>query len=303
MTKLVKVKIRLEEFMKIIIVTGISGAGKTTALNILEDSGYVTMDNLLCSMVVFLLQNLNKEDSTLKIDKLALGIDNRTIHTSEEFAMIYNCLKDINVDFEIIYLDSSDEALLKRYNLTRRRHPVRGNTLLESIQKEKLFMSEMKDKSTYVIDTSETNAKELREEILNIINNSDASRISVHIESFGFKYGIPIDKDLIFDVRVLPNPYYIDELKNKTGNDKEVYEYVMGFEESEKLYQKIYDMVKFMLPLYKKDNKQHLSIGIGCSGGQHRSVAFVNRLAEDLGNNKKIKVLKKHREGDKSHWT
>lgn len=289
--------------MKIIIVTGISGAGKTTALNILEDSGYVTMDNLLCSMVVFLLQNLNKEDSTLKINKLALGIDNRTIHTSEEFAMIYNCLKDINVDFEIIYLDSSDEALLKRYNLTRRRHPVRGNTLLESIQKEKLFMSEMKDKSTYVIDTSETNAKELREEILNIINNSDASRISVHIESFGFKYGIPIDKDLIFDVRVLPNPYYIDELKNKTGNDKEVYEYVMGFEESEKLYQKIYDMVKFMLPLYKKDNKQHLSIGIGCSGGQHRSVAFVNRLAEDLGNNKKIKVLKKHREGDKSHWT
>ena len=289
--------------MKIIIVTGISGAGKTTALNILEDSGYVTMDNLLCSMVVFLLQNLNKEDSTLKIDKLALGIDNRTIHTSEEFAMIYNCLKDINVDFEIIYLDSSDEALLKRYNLTRRRHPVRGNTLLESIQKEKLFMSEMKDKSTYVIDTSETNVKELREEILNIINNSDASRISVHIESFGFKYGIPIDKDLIFDVRVLPNPYYIDELKNKTGNDKEVYEYVMGFEESEKLYQKIYDMVKFMLPLYKKDNKQHLSIGIGCSGGQHRSVAFVNRLAEDLGNNKKIKVLKKHREGDKSHWT
>lgn len=289
--------------MKIIIVTGISGAGKTTALNILEDSGYVTMDNLLCSMVVFLLQNLNKEDSTLKIDKLALGIDNRTIHTSEEFAMIYNCLKDINVDFEIIYLDSSDEALLKRYNLTRRRHPVRGNTLLESIQKEKLFMSEMKDKSTYVIDTSETNAKELREEILNIINNSDASRISVHIESFGFKYGIPIDKDLIFDVRVLPNPYYIDGLKNKTGNDKEVYEYVMGFEESEKLYQKIYDMVKFMLPLYKKDNKQHLSIGIGCSGGQHRSVAFVNRLAEDLGNNKKIKVLKKHREGDKSHWT
>ena len=289
--------------MKIIIVTGISGAGKTTALNILEDSGYVTMDNLLCSMVVFLLQNLNKEDSTLKIDKLALGIDNRTIHTSEEFAMIYNCLKDINVDFEIIYLDSSDEALLKRYNLTRRRHPVRGNTLLESIQKEKLFMSEMKDKSTYVIDTSETNAKELREEILNIINNSDASRISVHIESFGFKYGIPIDKDLIFDVRVLPNPYYIDELKNKTGNEKEVYEYVMGFEESEKLYQKIYDMVKFMLPLYKKDNKQHLSIGIGCSGGQHRSVAFVNRLAEDLGNNKKIKVLKKHREGDKSHWT
>lgn len=303
MTKLVKVKIKLEEVMKIIIVTGISGAGKTTALNILEDSGYVTMDNLLCSMVVFLLQNLNKEDSTLKIDKLALGIDNRTIHTSEEFAMIYNCLKDINVDFEIIYLDSSDEALLKRYNLTRRRHPVRGNTLLESIQKEKLFMSEMKDKSTYVIDTSETNAKELREEILNIINNSDASRISVHIESFGFKYGIPIDKDLIFDVRVLPNPYYIDELKNKTGNDKEVYEYVMGFEESEKLYQKIYDMVKFMLPLYKKDNKQHLSIGLGCSGGQHRSVAFVNRLAEDLGNNKKIKVLKKHREGEKSHWT
>lgn len=289
--------------MKIIIVTGISGAGKTTALNILEDAGYVTMDNLLCSMVVFLLQNLNKENTSLKIEKLALGIDNRTIRTLEEFTLIYNCLKDINIDFEIIYLDSSDDALLKRYNLTRRRHPVKGNTLLESIQKEKIYMSEVKDKATYIIDTSETNAKELREEILNIINNSDASKTSVHIESFGFKYGIPIDKDLIFDVRVLPNPYYIDELKNKTGNDKEVYEYVMGFDESEKLYQKIYDMVKFMLPLYKRDNKQHLSIGIGCSGGQHRSVAFVNRLAEDLKNNKKIEVLKKHREGEKAHWT
>lgn len=289
--------------MKVIIVTGISGAGKTTALNILEDAGYVAMDNLLCSMVIFLLQNLDKEDSKLGIEKLALGLDNRTIHTSEEFLTIYNCLKSLNIDFEIVFLDSSDEAILKRYSLTRRRHPVDGKTLLDSIKKEKISMSEVKEKSTFVIDTSETTAKELRDELLTAINSNDESFISVHIESFGFKYGVPVDKDLIFDVRVLPNPYYIKELRNKTGNDSEVYDYVMGFDESKELYKKIYEMVTFLLPLYKKDNKQHLSIGIGCSGGQHRSVSFVNRLAEDLSKNKKIKVLKKHREGEKLHWT
>ncbi|MCI6152699.1 MAG: RNase adapter RapZ [Fusobacterium perfoetens] len=289
--------------MKIIVVTGISGAGKTTALNILEDAGYVTMDNLLSNMVIFLLQNLDRGEKTLKIDKLALGLDNRTIHTAEDFMLIYNCLKNLNMNFEILFLNSSNETILKRYNLTRRRHPVEGATLLESIKNEKKAMSIIKEKATFVIDTTDITAKELKKEILEIISNTENIDINIHLESFGYKYGIPMDKDLIFDVRVLPNPYYVEELRSKTGNDKEVYDYVMENKDSEELYKKIYDMIKFLLPLYKKDNKQHLSIGIGCSGGQHRSVAFVNRLAKDLKEIKGIKILKRHREGVKEHWT
>lgn len=289
--------------MKLVIVTGLSGAGKTTALKALEDAGYFTMDNVLCQIAVFLLQNLEKGTSELNIEKLALGIDNRAISSPKEFMVLLNCLESLKLDYQIIFLDSSDEVILNRYNLTRRRHPFTAPTLLESIKREREAMNTVLERSTVVIDTSEYSNKMLSAKIKELAVAEKKEAINIHVQSFGFKYGVPLDVDLVFDVRVLPNPYYIEELRLKTGNDKEVYDYVMSFPESEELYKKIFDLVKYMIPLYIKDGKQHLSIGIGCSGGQHRSVAFVNRLSKELSYLESVDVYISHREGERHHWT
>lgn len=289
--------------MKLVIVTGLSGAGKTTALKALEDSGYFTMDNVLCQIAIFLLQNLEKGNSELNIEKLALGIDNRAISSPKEFMLLLNCLESLKVDYQMVFLDSSDEVILNRYNLTRRRHPFTAPTLLESIKREREAMNMVLERSTVVIDTSEYSNKMLSAKIKELAVAEKKEAINIHVQSFGFKYGVPLDVDLVFDVRVLPNPYYIEELRLKTGNDKEVYDYVMSFSESEELYKKIFDLVKYMIPLYIKDGKQHLSIGIGCSGGQHRSVAFVNRLSKELSYLESVDVYISHREGEQHHWT
>ena len=288
--------------MKLVIVTGLSGAGKTTALKALEDSGYFTMDNVLCQIAIFLLQNLEKGNSELNIEKLALGIDNRAISSPKEFMLLLNCLESLKVDYQMVFLDSSDEVILNRYNLTRRRHPFAAPTLLESIKREREAMNMVLERSTVVIDTSEYTSKMLSNKIKELATSERKEDINIHVQSFGFKYGVPMDLDLMFDVRVLPNPYYIEDLKLKTGNDKEVYEYVMSFPESEELYEKFIELIKYMIPLYKKDGKQHLSIGIGCSGGQHRSVAFVNRIAKKLSYLETVDVYISHREGERHHW-
>ena len=289
--------------MKLVIVTGLSGAGKTTALKALEDSGYFTMDNVLCQIAIFLLQNLEKGNVELNIEKLALGIDNRAISSTKEFMLLLNCLESLKVDYQMVFLDSSDEVILNRYNLTRRRHPFSAPTLLESIKREREAMNMVLERSTVVIDTSEYTSKMLSNKIKELATSERKEDINIHVQSFGFKYGVPMDLDLMFDVRVLPNPYYIEDLKLKTGNDKEVYEYVMSFPESEELYEKFIELIKYMIPLYKKDGKQHLSIGIGCSGGQHRSVAFVNRIAKELSYLETVDVYISHREGERHHWT
>ena len=289
--------------MKLVIVTGLSGAGKTTALKALEDSGYFTMDNVLCQIAIFLLQNLEKGNGELNIEKLALGIDNRAISSPKEFMLLLNCLESLKVDYQMVFLDSSDEVILNRCNLTRRRHPFAAPTLLESIKREREAMNMVLERSTVVIDTSEYTSKMLSNKIKELATSERKEDINIHVQSFGFKYGVPMDLDLMFDVRVLPNPYYIEDLKLKTGNDKEVYEYVMSFPESEELYEKFIELIKYMIPLYKKDGKQHLSIGIGCSGGQHRSVAFVNRIAKELSYLETVDVYISHREGERHHWT
>lgn len=288
--------------MKLIILTGLSGAGKTAAINSLEDMGYFTMDNVPCKVASFFMDNIETQLKEMEIDKVGLGIDMRSIRNSDEFIVFLNKVKEMKIDYTLIFLEASEEIILNRYNLTRRKHPLEASTLLESIELEKEIMSDIKEKANIVIDSSQITPKELAEKIKKVAHYDSEEEINIHLQSFGFKYGIPVDIDLLFDVRILPNPYYIPELKEKTGSDKEVADYVMSFELSKEYYYKLLDMIKFLVPHYIKDGKKHLSIGIGCSGGKHRSVTFVNKLKEDLENLDKVKVYSSHREEERGNW-
>lgn len=289
--------------LKLIVVTGLSGAGKTTVLNVLEDMEYLTMDNLPCEVGTVFLEKIKKAGTRIHSDKVAVGIDIRSFGEVKEFIELLEEIEKCQIDFKLIFLDAADEVILNRYNLTRRRHPIMAPTLLESIQEERQIMGVIKDRASMVIDSSYLKPKELNEKVMEILDHQGEKDINIHFHSFGFKYGLPIDIDLLFDVRVLPNPYYISDLREKTGYDKEVQEYVMKFDISQEYYMKIIDMIKFLIPSYIRDGKRHLSIGIGCSGGKHRSVTFVNHLAKELSKMDNVRVYTSHREKERGHWS
>lgn len=280
---------------KIIIVTGLSGAGKTTALNILEDMGFYTIDNLPLG--------LEKSLIDINLEKIAVGIDIRTFKETKDFFNFIDLINIAKVDLEIIFLEAEESVILGRYNLSRRAHPLKEKTLLDSIKKEKEIFFPIREIADLIIDTTNSRPINIEEKIKANINlQEDIVNLNLHIQSFGFKYGVPLDTDLMFDVRFIPNPYYIDELKNKTGYDKEVSEYVMAHRESQEFYKKLLEFIEFLLPQYIKEGKKHLTISIGCSGGKHRSVTFVNKLAEDLKINSNLNIYVSHREKEIGHW-
>ena len=268
--------------MRFVIVTGMSGAGKLTAQKMLEDLGYYCVDNLpvpLISKFVELILEPNRE-----ITKVVLGIDVRADQSFDEVQEALDELKRKNFPFEILFMDSSDETLLKRYKESRRMHPLAlGGRVEEGINREREILKKIKSESDYVIDTSRLLTRELKLALENIfVKNENYNSLMVNIVSFGFKHGLPSDVDLVFDVRFLPNPFYIEELKSKTGNDKEVRDYVMSFEEGKVFLEKLKDMLLFLIPNYVKEGKNQLVIGIGCTGGHHRSVTLANELYEQL---------------------
>ena len=280
--------------MRVVIVTGMSGAGKSTALKMLEDAGYFCVDNLpipLLPKLSELLRNQNAE-----VNKVALGIDIRGRYTFEE---IENVLKDVQA--EILFLDAEDEVLVRRYKETRRNHPLAGEGRLnEGIDKERKAIEIFREKANYILDTSQMLTRELKAELDKIfVKNKVFQNLYVTVLSFGFKYGIPTDADLVFDVRFLPNPYYIEALRSKTGNDKEVRDFVMGNENAEAFLDKLEDMITFLLPNYVEEGKNQLVVAVGCTGGKHRSVTLANALYERLSKQEGFGIKIEHRDSEK----
>ena len=285
--------------MRFVIVTGMSGAGRSTALRALEDAGYFCVDNLPISLIEKFSELIYPGNT--EVTKVALGIDIRSGKAFNELAATLEELTVAGVNYEILFLDSSDEVLVKRYKETRRTHPLAQNgRVADGIQEERKRLEFLKKQADYIIDTSNLLTRELKQELDKIfVQNKNFKNLVITVLSFGFKYGIPTDSDLVFDVRFLPNPYYYEELRKLSGNDKPVQDFVMGFEVSHRFLDKLIDMIQFLIPNYVLEGKNQLVISIGCTGGKHRSVTLANKLYERLRNNADYAVRIEHREIEK----
>ena len=291
----------MENKLNIVIITGMSGAGKTVAIQSFEDMGYFTVDNMPPNLIEKFVGLLNTPDN--KIDKVALVVDMRSRAFFEDIQSIVTELTDNgSVNFKLLFLDANDTELVSRYKETRRSHPlaIDGRTL-DGITKEREILADLKNLSEVVIDTSELTPRNLRARILQKFASSTESTFRIEVMSFGFKYGLPLDADLVFDVRFLPNPHYISELRDKNGTDKEVYDYVMEHPQSEEFYENLMKMLVPILPAYKKEGKSVLTIAFGCTGGQHRSVAFAERVSSALKDKWHLNVS--HRDKDRRKET
>ena len=284
--------------MRLVVVSGMSGAGKSSVLRFLEDASYYCIDNLPISLIKPFVELSFHGKSEL--NKVAIGVDIRSGDDLENLEDILNDVVREGYKYELLYLDCSDSVLLRRYKETRRRHPLAIKDRVEQgIRREREKTEFLKRDATYVIDTSTMLTRELKAEIDKIfVEDEQYKNIYITVLSFGFKYGIPLDSDLVFDVRFLPNPYYVPELKYLSGNDAPVRDFVMKNQESLEFLEKISDMCDFLIPNYHKEGKYQLVISIGCTGGKHRSVTLANALFESLKNNG-YSVKIEHRDIDK----
>lgn len=285
--------------MEVVIITGMSGAGKSASSDIFEDLGYYTLDNMPPSLLLSFIDLTTK--SKKKINKIACVVDIRGGEFFADLMKSITLLKNQSIDVKILYLDASDEILIRRYKEHRRPHPlaVNGN-ISEGIANERELLSEVRNSADSIINTSNLTLGELRRKILSAFSLKDVdTKLAISVVSFGFKHGILLDADLIFDVRFLPNPYYIEKLKKSSGLNTDIKEYVFGFEEANEFLDKLVDMMEFLIPKYSKEGKTNLVIGIGCTGGKHRSVAIAQALTTRLeGNGEKVYVS--HR--DQKFW-
>ena len=270
--------------MRFVIVTGMSGGGKSTAMRLLEDMGFYCVDNLPVLLIDKFIELLSMPNT--EISRVALGLDVRTDQSFLQTEKILRSLRQNGLVFEVLFMDASDSVLVKRYKESRRIHPLctpEHGRVEDGIAREREVLRQIKNEADYVIDTSKLLTRELKEELDRIfLKNEEYSSLIINICSFGFKHGIPADADLVFDVRFLPNPFYVDELKYLTGNDRGVQEYVMGFPEAGIFLDKLTDLLQFLIPNYIREGKYQLVVGIGCTGGKHRSVTLANELYRRL---------------------
>lgn len=282
-------------------MTGMSGAGKSIALKMLEDLEYYCVDNLPIQLIKTFAELLKPNQ---EVSKVALGVDIRSGQAFEELEEVLDDMQSSGYEYEILFLDASDEVLIKRYKETRRNHPLAvGERINQGIEIERGKLAFLKEKADYIFDTSTMLTRELKKELENIfVKNKEFKNLFVTVLSFGFKYGIPSDSDLVFDVRFLPNPYYVSDLKKKTGNDKEVQDYVMSTDCSKEFLKKLVDMIQFLIPNYILEGKNQLVISIGCTGGKHRSVTLANKLYEALEGRGEYGVKVEHRDIEKDAY-
>ncbi|KRL48364.1 hypothetical protein FD37_GL001495 [Levilactobacillus spicheri DSM 15429] len=278
------------------IITGMSGAGKTVAMQSFEDLGYFCIDNLPPTLLPK-FWDLVRESG--KLNKIALVIDLRSRAFYDE---VVRMLNDVAIhgtmQAQVLFLDASDEELVSRYKETRRSHPLaRNGRVMEGIQRERRLLAPIRQAAQLVIDTTNISPRKLREEIFHNYETETTQAFHIELMSFGFKYGLPIDADIVMDVRFLPNPYYLPELRDQTGLDQPVYDYVMKQPQTEDFYQQFLKLLESIVPGYKKEGKANLTIAIGCTGGQHRSVALAQRLGQALGNQYPVHVT--HRDIEK----
>ncbi|MBR5273066.1 MAG: RNase adapter RapZ [Clostridia bacterium] len=269
--------------MELVIVTGMSGAGKTRAVNALEDCGYYCVDNMPPKLMTKFAQLVAQSKD--QIEKIAIVTD---LRGGDLFYSLFESLEELKSEgfnYKILFVDAKDEVIERRYKETRRKHPLLDlaeGSISKAIMLEREALRLAREKSDYVIDTSQMSSTQLRERMVKIFMGSNAAGMHIHCMSFGFKYGTPSEADLVFDVRCMPNPFYEDDLKNKTGLQKEVMDYVMGFPQAQGLLPRLYDLVDYLLPLYVKEGKSQLIVAIGCTGGRHRSVIFAEKIHEHL---------------------
>lgn len=282
--------------MSLVIVTGLSGSGKTLAINVLEDIGYYCVDNLPPQLILpFVQPSSNHVDET---DKIAVVVDARSKKMFSTFSNELERLDEEKIEYKLLYLDSAEHVLLKRYKETRRKHPLmKGDvhSIEEAISIEKEGMESIKSQADYIIDTTFLSASQLKNVVSETFIKDLKQEMQVKVTSFGFKYGMASDADLVFDVRYLPNPFYIPELKEKTGLDDDVYNYVMDNQLAQELFDKLIDLIEYLIPMYVKEGKSQLIIAYGCTGGKHRSVSFARRTGEYLAK-KDINVVVQHRD-------
>ncbi len=283
--------------MEVLFISGVSGAGKSTTMNVLEDLDYYCVDNLPLQLIPTFLQLIENAG----YQKVAIATDARGINSPEKFVNSDEMLDAKQVEHKVIFMECNDAELIKRYKLSRRRHPFMDKTdknISHAIERERKVLTPIRERADYVIDTSFLKPAQLKNRLLDILSEDNSEGMRIYSMSFGFKHGTPSEADLMFDVRCLPNPYYVRELREKTGLEEDVQAYVMNSENSEKMFAQIAALTKFLIPLYEAEGKSQLVIAFGCSGGRHRSVTFAEKLAGYLQNEGFAPIIS-HRDIDK----
>lgn len=284
--------------MRLVIVTGMSGSGKSTVLKMMEDLGFYCVDNMPVSLIDKFVELLDMPNN--EIEKVVLGLDARADQFFEEASKVVLGLKEKGYPIEILFLDADDKTLMKRYKESRRIHPLEPKGMIEDgIRKEREGLKVFREMADYVVDTTGLLTRDLKTGLDSIfVQDKEYNSLMINVMSFGFKHGIPADVDLVFDVRFLPNPYYVEELRPKTGNDKEIQDFVMASGDAETFLDKLEDMLTFLIPNYVKEGKYRLVIAIGCTGGKHRSVTLANALYERMKNRGNYGITVSHRDID-----